>query len=128
MRAQAAKDGRGGAPAPPADQGGLTGGRGVPGSCLLQSLLAAPFCRACAGVFPWSGERWGGTRVTWFGAAGTNARSRVVTYDHARRAVIPARALTARAERQHAAACDSRLLAAKLTRNERERQLCEQHA
>jgi len=64
----------------------VDGGRGVPESCLLQSLLAAPFFRACAGVFPWSGERWGGTRVTWFGAASTNACSCVVTYDHARRA------------------------------------------
>src|SRR5450755_2574989 len=64
----------------------VDGGRGVAGSCPLQSLLAAPFCRACAGVFPWSGERWGGTRVTWFGAARTNPCSCVVTYDHARRA------------------------------------------
>jgi hypothetical protein len=31
----------------------VDGGRGVAASCLLQSLLAAPFCRACAGGFPW---------------------------------------------------------------------------
>src|SRR5450755_3592512 len=98
---KAARDGRACAQAHPDDHGGtrpwgvvggvgvaarVDGGRCVPASCLLQSLLAAPFCRACAGVFPWSGERWGGTRVTWFGAASTNPCSCVVTYDHARRA------------------------------------------
>jgi len=85
----------------------VDGGRCVPASCLLQSLLAAPFCRACAGVFPWSGERWGGTRVTWFGAASTNPCSCVVTYDHARRArfhrVLPPPA------RGGPAHCDARL-------------------
>src|SRR5664279_5726294 len=59
----------------------------MPGSCLLHSFPSLRrFVVRGPGPFPGSGERCGGVRVTRFGAARTNACSRVVTYDYARRA------------------------------------------
>jgi len=45
----------------------VDGGRGVPGSCLLHSLLVAPFAVRAHRVIPGSSERRGGIRVTRFG-------------------------------------------------------------
>ena len=97
MRAQAARDGRACAQAHPDDHGetrpigrrwgasgslpALTGGRGVPGSCLLHSLLVAPFAVRAHRVIPGSSERRGGIRVTRFGGP---ERKRVFVCRHPR--------------------------------------------
>ena len=96
MRAQAARDGRACAQAHPDDHGEtrpmgvvggrrvaarVDGGRGVPGSCLLHSLLVAPFAVRAHRVIPGSSERRGGIRVTRFGGP---ERKRVFVCRHPR--------------------------------------------
>ncbi len=59
----------------------VDGGRGVPGSCLLHSLLVAPFAVRAHRVIPGSSERRGGIRVTRFGGP---ERKRVFVCRHPR--------------------------------------------